>query len=171
MITNRRAYVGLGSNRGDRVATLRDAIRQVRLLSPRCRCSALYQSRPLGMTRQPDYVNAVMELWWRGAASSLLAALHAVERRLGRRRAARWGPRTVDLDLLLLGAQVCRDRSLTLPHASIDRRPFVLSPLLELAPQVRSPATGRRYARYRCRFPASGMWRLRANVNDARTEG
>jgi 2-amino-4-hydroxy-6-hydroxymethyldihydropteridine diphosphokinase len=171
MTINRYAYIGLGSNLDDRVALLRHAVRYVRRLSPWCRCSTLYESHPLGTTRQPNFLNAVMEIRWRGTASSLLTALHAVERRLGRRRLLRWGPRTVDLDLLLLGTQVSRDRSLTLPHASIDRRPFVLSPLLELAPQVRSPATGRRYARYRCLLPASGMWRRRANTIDAKNEG
>lgn len=166
MTTRRRAYVAIGSNLGERGRLISEALRELRRLCPQMRASAVYESRPLG-PRQPNFLNAVIEVWWYGPAFGLLQALQTVERRLGRRRAARWGPRTVDLDLLLVGNHVCRDQSLVLPHTSIASRPFVLLPLVELAQNARSPVTGLRYARRRYLLPATGM-RRRCRLCEAR---
>ncbi|MCU0611489.1 MAG: 2-amino-4-hydroxy-6-hydroxymethyldihydropteridine diphosphokinase [Candidatus Eisenbacteria bacterium] len=170
MTTRRRAYVGLGSNLGDREATLGEAVMHLRRVSPTTRLSPMYETRPLGMTRQPDFLNAVAEIRWSGAASGLLAVLQTIESRLGRRRAAHWGPRTVDLDLLLCGDHVCRDRSLSLPHPCIARRPFVLSPLLDLNPDICSPVTGVRFAGYRFLRAAGGVRRRRPGIPGRRLE-
>ncbi|MBN1424396.1 2-amino-4-hydroxy-6-hydroxymethyldihydropteridine diphosphokinase [Candidatus Fermentibacteria bacterium] len=160
MISNRRAFIGLGGNEGDRPTILRHAMRSLDRLSPGLRCSPVFESHPLGRQRQPNFLNAVVEMWWKGSAYSLLTALQAIERRLGRRRMVRWSSRPVDLDLLLLDGHICCDGSLTIPHPSIARRPFVLRPLLSLDSRVRSPVTGRRYARYLCLVPSRGMRRL-----------
>lgn len=134
------AYVGLGGNLGDARARILEAfsalarIPQTRLL----RRSRLYRTRPWGIAGQPDFVNAAAELDTRLAPRELLDALLAIERAHGRvRDADRWGPRTLDLDLLACGDLRVDEPGLALPHPRIGERAFVLLPLAELAPQLR----------------------------------
>ncbi len=141
------AFIGLGSNLGDPAAQIEralDAIAGLPLTTLVTR-SALYLSRPMGPTNQPDYVNAVAHVTSAMAPPALLAALLAIERRQGRQRCAdqRNGPRTLDLDLLLYADLVCDDPALTLPHPGAHERDFVLVPLAEIAPQVVIPGHGR----------------------------
>ena len=157
------AYIGLGSNLHDPVAQLTrafaalDALSGSRLL----RRSALYRSRPLGPAGQPDYVNAVAAVATRLAPAALLAALQAIEYRQGRRRegAVRWGPRVLDLDLLLYGEQTICSPQLQVPHPGLARREFVLYPLQEIAPQLVVPGLGRLAELVR-RCPRRGLERL-----------
>ncbi|WP_242106868.1 2-amino-4-hydroxy-6-hydroxymethyldihydropteridine diphosphokinase [Luteimonas aquatica] len=141
------AYVGLGSNVGDSVRTLREAIRALdglphtRLL----RASALYRTPAWGRRDQPDFVNAAAALETGLAARALLEALLGLERGFGRERAAqdgRWGPRTLDLDLLLYGEAAIDEPGLHVPHPHLHERAFVLVPLAEIAPQARIPGRG-----------------------------
>jgi 2-amino-4-hydroxy-6-hydroxymethyldihydropteridine diphosphokinase len=136
------AYIGLGSNLDDPPRQLRGALAALAGL-PGTRHfarSGLYRNPPMGPPGQPDYVNAAAGLLTTLPAAELLAALQAIETAHGRRRdGARWGPRTLDLDLLLFGELQLKTEALTLPHPGLTERPFVLIPLLELAPGLRIP--------------------------------
>lgn len=137
-----RAYIGLGSNLADPKLQLMKAIDALRGL-PESRLTAisrLYRSRPMGPADQPDYVNAVAMLDTRLEPYALLDALQAIENEQGRVRGPqRWGPRTLDLDLLLYGAEVISSERLQVPHPGIAERSFVLYPLADIAPELVLP--------------------------------
>ena len=139
-----RTFVGLGSNLGEREAMIRLALDDlVRLPSTTLvRASSLYDTEPVGETEQPSFLNAVAQLETELSARQLLWNLLLIERRLGRVRTRRWGPRVIDLDLLLLGGEVLDEPGLTVPHPELIRRSFVLVPLVELDPLVVHPVTG-----------------------------
>ena len=133
------AYVGLGSNLGDREALIRQA---ASLLGAR-RLSTIIETEPWGYEDQPRFLNAVAELQTRLAARELLEELLEVERTLGRERTGlRYGPRTVDLDLLLYGDETIEEPGLVVPHPRLAERRFVLEPLAELVPTRRIPGNG-----------------------------
>ena len=139
-----KAYIGLGANLGDPRSTLRSALRGLnRLPGTRClRCSRFYLNPPLGPQDQNHYTNAVAELETGLAPAQLLAWLLELERRHGRVRERRWGPRTLDLDLLLVDALRLHTARLTLPHPRLHQRAFVLYPLAELEPRLSIPGRG-----------------------------
>ena len=141
-----RAYVGLGSNLGERENMIRLALEQLALLPETGlgRVSSLYDTAPVGDLEQPNFLNAVAAVETELTARQLLWNLLLVERRLGRVRTptARYGPRTIDLDLLLYGDQVIDEPELTVPHAELARRAFVLVPLVELEPTLVHPVLG-----------------------------
>jgi 2-amino-4-hydroxy-6-hydroxymethyldihydropteridine diphosphokinase len=134
------SYVGLGSNLGDREANLRRALELLEELGP-VRISSIRETDPVGITDQPKFLNAVAEVETDLLARELLERLLAIERALGRDRAeeVRWGPRTMDLDLLLYGAETIDEPGLTVPHPRLARRRFVLEPLHELDPELLLP--------------------------------
>ncbi len=133
------AYVGLGSNLGDRELQIR---RAAELIDAQ-RLSTIVETEPWGYEQQPRFLNAVAELETQLAAPDLLALLLEVERRLGRERVGpRWGPRTIDLDLLLFGDEEIDEPGLVVPHPRLVERLFVLEPLAELAPSRRIPGFG-----------------------------
>src|SRR5690606_21690034 len=143
-----RACVGLGGNIGDVAAALRaalaalDALPGTRLL----RASRFYRTPAWGVAAQPDFINAAAVVETTLAPRVLLEALLAIERDHGRERAAdgsRWGPRTLDLDLLLHGDAVIDEPGLVLPHPQLHARAFVLVPLAEVAPGAEVPGRGR----------------------------
>lgn len=136
-----RAYIGLGANLGEPLAQLRAAVAALAALpgSTLAAVSPLYRSAPLGPAGQPDYYNAVAALDTPLPPHALLAALQAIETAQGRVRLERWGPRTLDLDLLLYGADVIATPDLTVPHAELAQRCFVLVPLHDLAPALVLP--------------------------------
>ena len=130
-----RAYVALGSNLGDRAAHL-DRARAAMTLLPSTRLAAVSsveETAPLGAMAQPPYLNQMVALDTSLPPEALLAALHAIERAQGRLRGARWGARTIDLDLVRYGNRRVRTRSLTLPHPGIASRDFWQRELDELA--------------------------------------
>ena len=141
-----KAYVALGSNLGEREAQLKAAITQLSALPETRlgRVSSLYDTAPVGELDQPNFLNAVVQLETALTARQLLWNLLLVERRLGRVRDAahRYGPRTIDLDLLLMGDLVLDTPDLTLPHPEMHRRAFVLVPLAEIEPKVVHPVLG-----------------------------
>ncbi|MDQ2640885.1 MAG: 2-amino-4-hydroxy-6-hydroxymethyldihydropteridine diphosphokinase [Pseudomonadota bacterium] len=139
------AYVGVGSNLGDSRTRVREAfgalagLAQTRLIAR----SRLYRTRPFGPVPQGDFINAVAGLLTQLDAAALLEGLRGIERAAGRVRAERWGPRTLDLDLLVFGAQQLQTAELTVPHPGITARGFVLAPLHDVAPTLDVPGAGR----------------------------
>jgi 2-amino-4-hydroxy-6-hydroxymethyldihydropteridine diphosphokinase len=140
-----RAYIGIGSNLNDPAARVQAAFGELERL-PATRLAArssLYGSRPMGPADQPDYVNAVAGVDTRLPALELLLALAQIEDREGRSRGtAKWGPRTLDLDLLLYGEQCIATPVLTVPHPGLHARDFVLVPLAEIAGDLDVPGHG-----------------------------
>ena len=135
------AYIGLGANLGDPAAQLRRALARLAALEEVevLRVSGFYLNPPLGPPGQPWYVNAVAKVRTRLTAEELLRSLHRLEAALGRVRGERWGPRVIDLDLLLYDGEVSNTQELVLPHAEMHRRAFVLAPLAEIAPDAWHP--------------------------------
>jgi 2-amino-4-hydroxy-6-hydroxymethyldihydropteridine diphosphokinase len=138
-----RAYVGLGSNLGEREATLREALTRLSELDGVAvvAVSSFRETDPVGNADQPRFVNAAAELETSLGPRELLERLLEVERSLGRDRTReeRWGPRTVDLDLLLYGDETVGEPGLEVPHPRLAERAFVLEPLVELDPGLRLP--------------------------------
>jgi 2-amino-4-hydroxy-6-hydroxymethyldihydropteridine diphosphokinase len=140
-----RAYIGIGSNLDQPAARVQAAFGELERL-PGTRLTArssLYGSRPMGPADQPDFVNAVVGVDTRLPAAGLLQALAQIEDRQGRERGAeQWGPRTLDLDLLLYGEQCITTPALTVPHPGMHERDFVLVPLAEIAGDLEVPGHG-----------------------------
>ena len=139
-----RAFVALGSNLGERLTNLRRAVTLlgerpgVRVLGS----SRVYETDPVGPP-QPDYLNAVVSVSTSLSARQLLEALKAIEAELGRQHTDRWGPREIDLDLLLYGDDTIREPGLEVPHTRLHERRFVLEPLADLDPGLEVPGRGR----------------------------
>lgn len=137
-----RAYVGLGSNLGDRLANLRagvealDATPGVRVLA----VSSAYETEPWGVADQPAFANAAAALAVTISAPELLAVCKRIEHELGRRPGLRYGPRPLDIDILLFGDEVIDTPELQVPHPRAAERDFVVTPLLEIAPGLRWPS-------------------------------
>ncbi|KKA45357.1 2-amino-4-hydroxy-6-hydroxymethyldihydropteridine diphosphokinase [Salinivibrio sp. KP-1] len=157
-----RVYIAIGSNLGEPVEKAKQAIAALKTL-PQSRfvaASALYTSKPMGPTDQPDYVNAVAELDTQLDPLTLLDATQAIELDYGReRKAERWGPRTLDLDILLYGNRVIDEPRLTVPHYGMKVREFVLYPLADIAPDLCLP-DGSTLAACLTRVDRNGLTRI-----------
>ena len=136
------AYIGLGSNLGDRMATLRSAVQRLQTLGRITRVSSLYETEPVGYLDQPRFLNAVVALETALAPVDLLRALLGIERELGRTRSFPNAPRALDLDLLLVDDVTLETAELNLPHPRLHDRAFVLVPLADLAPEMVHPESG-----------------------------
>lgn len=135
-------YIGIGSNQATPVQQAQQAIAALQQIpqTELTKCSALYSSTPMGPQDQPDYINAVAELSTELSAIELLDQLQRIEQQQGRvRKAQRWGPRTLDLDIILFADQVINNERLTIPHYGMHEREFVLYPLYEISPQLVLP--------------------------------
>lgn len=138
------AYIGLGSNIGDREAKLNSAVallkevNEVEVTS----VSSYYNTAPVGYEQQPDFLNAVAEIKTTLSADKLLQVCNNIEKELRRERIVRWGPRTIDLDILLYGELIINEEHLTVPHPRMHERKFVLEPLSEIAPNAIHPVYG-----------------------------
>lgn len=153
-------YLGLGANTGDRAENLRAALRRIPPAVEICRVSSLYETAPIGVTDQPQFLNAVCEARTLLTPLALLAHLKGIEFELGRRPGRVWGPRPIDLDILLLGTQVVESPELQIPHARLGERSFVLIPLAELAPDLLVPGLNQTVASLRLRAGDAGVTRL-----------
>ncbi|MGC1379864.1 MAG: 2-amino-4-hydroxy-6-hydroxymethyldihydropteridine diphosphokinase [Candidatus Baltobacteraceae bacterium] len=131
-MTTHRAYIGLGANLGDRIATYERAVAALHELGTVVRRSAIYRTQPWGRSDQPWFVNGVVLLETELEPRALLDSLRAIETRLGRTKGERWGPRVIDLDLLLYDDREIDEPGLQLPHPYLRERAFVLVPLVEL---------------------------------------
>jgi 2-amino-4-hydroxy-6-hydroxymethyldihydropteridine diphosphokinase len=139
------AYIGIGSNMDDPQRQVRGAFQALASL-PDSRLiarSRLYRTRPFGPVQQGDFINAVAGLLTQLLPGRLLDEMRALEVAQGRRREERWGPRTLDLDLLVFGDQTIKSESLEVPHPGIAERGFVLAPLADIAPTLFVPGVGR----------------------------
>lgn len=139
------AYIGIGSNLDDPVAQVREAIEELGIIpdSLLIASSSLYSSKPMGAIDQPDYVNAVVSIDTVLSPQTLLQTLQGIERRRGRMHTVeKWGPRVLDLDLLLYGHRVIETADLTVPHPGLHERDFVLVPLEEIAGDINIPGRG-----------------------------
>ena len=143
-----RCYIGLGSNLDDPESQLHQACRAIEALpnTNAPRCSPLYSNPPMGPADQPDFVNCVLEVHCITPPQALLQQLLAIEQQQGRTRSSdnsnHWGPRLIDLDLLLYGEQQLNTDALTVPHPGIQLRNFVLQPLFDLNPGLIIPGQG-----------------------------
>ncbi|HCH23449.1 MAG TPA: 2-amino-4-hydroxy-6-hydroxymethyldihydropteridine diphosphokinase [Oceanospirillaceae bacterium] len=135
------AYIGIGSNLGDPVGQIQQAIVELQQLphAQLVQVSSLYGSKPMGPQDQPDYVNAVAQLDTQLDPLALLDALQQLEQDHQRIRERHWGPRTLDLDVLLYAQQSIQSPRLTVPHAGLHTRNFVLYPLAEISPELSLP--------------------------------
>jgi 2-amino-4-hydroxy-6-hydroxymethyldihydropteridine diphosphokinase len=158
--TARAAFLGLGGNQGDPAARLAEALRRLDRI-PGIRVTAVssaYATAPVGPQDQPEFLNAVAAVRTTLGPGALLAACLRVEAALGRVRAERWGPRTIDIDLLIYGDTSCTEPGLTLPHPRLTERAFVLQPLAELAPEEQ--VAGRTIAAWAAAAGSAGVRRL-----------
>jgi 2-amino-4-hydroxy-6-hydroxymethyldihydropteridine diphosphokinase len=133
------AYIGIGSNMGDKTAACLRAFELLERTGRVVKRSSLYRTAPVGYTEQEDFINAVAAVETELPPRDLLRACLAIEDEMGRKRTMHWGPRTLDLDILLYGAEVISDPDLLVPHPLMAARRFVLAPLAEVAPGVVHP--------------------------------
>ena len=138
-----KAFIGLGSNLGDREANIRQALQFLEQLPETTivRGSSLYDTEPVGVSDQPNFLNGVVQIETHLAPRQLLWNLMLIERRLGRVRTQQWGPRVIDLDLLLYGDEVVEEDDLQIPHPLMTKRSFVMVPLVEIEPLLVHPVT------------------------------
>jgi 2-amino-4-hydroxy-6-hydroxymethyldihydropteridine diphosphokinase len=141
----KKAYVGLGSNLGEREHLIRTAAERLNLIpaTELVRVSSLYDTKPVGDIEQPDYLNAVALVLTELDPERLLWNLLLIERELGRSRRRRWEPRPIDLDLVFYDSAVVEKPGLTVPHPEAHKRAFVLVPMSELAPNLVHPVLGK----------------------------
>lgn len=141
------AYLGLGSNLGDRQANLAGALRKLRKLGEITALSSVYETEPVGFTAQPSFLNCAVAIETEFMPKQLLAAVLNIEQQLGRKRNPRAaqpkGPRTIDIDILLFGNSVVEAKGLSIPHPALHERRFVLESLAEIAPDVVHPGLKR----------------------------
>ena len=140
-----KVSTGLGSNLGNREANLVSAITRIDACKDICvkGKSGFYETTPVGGPPQPDYLNFTIVLDTEIEPQALLKEFKEIEKELGRKPGVRWGPRIMDLDILLYGDVVINDHNLKIPHESMHKRIFVLEPLCEISPDIRHPVLGR----------------------------
>jgi 2-amino-4-hydroxy-6-hydroxymethyldihydropteridine diphosphokinase len=138
-----KAFVGIGSNLGEKERNIRRAVDEIALMpfTKLITVSSLYDSEPVGDVEQGNFVNAVALIETDLPARRLLWNLMLIEQRMGRVRTVKWGPRTIDLDIILYGKNIVEEDGLMIPHPEMEKRAFVLIPLLEIEPDLVHPRT------------------------------
>jgi 2-amino-4-hydroxy-6-hydroxymethyldihydropteridine diphosphokinase len=154
-----RVFVGIGTNEGDRLANISRAVQRLGALEQTrlVQMASIYDTQPVGGPPQGDYLNTVVEIDTALEPERLLVALKAIEREFGRRPdGPRWGPRPIDLDVLLYDGAMVQQPQLTIPHLMLHRRRFVLEPLAQLAPSLIHPVLRRTINELLSELSASG---------------
>jgi 2-amino-4-hydroxy-6-hydroxymethyldihydropteridine diphosphokinase len=146
-------YLSLGSNLGDRAANLSAAIARLRAVGTVSAVSSIYETEPVEVTEQPQFLNCVIALETAEPPPRLLRSILAMEREMGRERKQDKGPRIIDIDIVLFGDSILDTSELTLPHPAMHRRRFVLEPLAEIAPWVRHPRLQKTIGQLRDELP------------------
>jgi 2-amino-4-hydroxy-6-hydroxymethyldihydropteridine diphosphokinase len=142
-----QVFISLGSNLGERKNNIRKALEiissnpEIKLL----KVSKNYETKPVGYTKQPDFINAAAEIKTDLSAHELLALFQKIEKSLGRRKVFKWGPRIIDIDILTYGQKVIIEPNLEIPHPLLTQRKFVLEPLAEIAPKKAHPVLKKSY--------------------------
>ncbi len=139
-----KVYAGLGSNLGNKRENILSAIDRIDAYEGFCvkEKSGFYDTAPVGGPLQPDYVNCVIGLETEIEPQALLKEFKKIETALGRETGVRWGPRVIDLDILLYGDTIVTDHNLKIPHERMHERVFVLEPLCEISPDIKHPVSG-----------------------------
>ena len=135
-------YIALGSNLGDRLENLRNAVRSLFPSAPVCRLSEIYETPPWGYLQQPPFLNMAVEAQTSLALQNLLNLVQSIEKKMGREKEILNGPRVIDLDILFIESIISQDDQLTVPHPRMRYRGFVLRPMMDLAPQFIHPELG-----------------------------
>jgi 2-amino-4-hydroxy-6-hydroxymethyldihydropteridine diphosphokinase len=155
------AYLGLGSNLGDRESNLREALERLEAAGIRVtHRSSIYETEPRDLRDQPWFLNAVVEVETDLFPLQLLARIQNIEREMGRRRVTPKGPRNIDIDILFYGRSVIATADFQVPHPRIGERRFVLEPLSEIAPEFRHPVTGKTAREMLAALDPQGVRRL-----------
>lgn len=157
-----RAYIAIGSNLGDRIGNVMEAVRLVAdgVKAALVSMSSLYETEPWGVKEQGPFVNAAMVVETPLAPSELLAHLKSIEAAMGREKTARWGPRVIDLDIIFIEDMAIDEDGLRVPHPGAHERAFVMVPLAEIAPDFVHPATGRTLAETAGGLDKSGVRKM-----------
>ncbi len=161
------SYIGLGANLGEPELQIRQATQRLESLAGvrLCGVSALYRSAPWGLSDQPDFINGIVAIEARFSPQALIESMLAIERSLGRSRdGTRWGPRRIDLDLILFGERVFATAELAIPHPRFRERAFVLLPLIELATRLGDPRVPQ-WQQELSKLPHADVVRLPAESN------
>jgi 2-amino-4-hydroxy-6-hydroxymethyldihydropteridine diphosphokinase len=151
---HKTVYLSLGSNLGDREANLRAAIEKLKEIGNPVAVSSFYETEPVDVGAQPWFMNCAVKLDTEKMPRQLIAAILSLEQEMGRSRKQKKAPRTIDIDILLFGSSIIEIPSLTVPHARMQERRFVLEPLAEIAPDVRHPVFKRTIREIRDALPA-----------------
>jgi 2-amino-4-hydroxy-6-hydroxymethyldihydropteridine diphosphokinase len=136
-------YLLLGSNIGDRLDNLLNARNSIQDFGPIITTSSLYQTQAWGNTQQPDFLNQIVEISYKKSPQQLLVDVLSIENKMGRLRSEKWGPRSIDIDILFFGQIIVADKNLKIPHPEITNRKFTLLPLTEIAPEFIHPVSGK----------------------------
>ena len=163
-----KAYLGLGSNLGDRMENIRTAVKSLsdsgRIKV--CRISSLYETEPEKVLDQPKFINCAVEIETSYSPGELLTEIKRVEKHLGRKKGIRWGPRIIDIDIIIYDKIVMDEEGLRIPHREFENRSFVLVPLAEIAPDLRSPLSGRAIEKLAMEKGGEKKW-LRWNFSES----
>lgn len=153
-------FLSLGSNVGQRRDNLRRAVQALSKAMAVTAVSPVYETAPWGMTEQPDFLNLCVAVRTEKSPTDLLYFIKALERELGRQPSQRWGPRLIDIDVLFYDDLVYRDVQLTIPHAHLAERAFVLAPLADIAPDFVHPQSGKTVRELLTAVDATGVHEL-----------
>ena len=151
---HKTVYLSLGSNLADRPANLRDAIDRLSELGTVVAVSSFYETEPVETSPQPWFLNCAVKFDTEKMPRQLIAAILSLEQSMGRQRRKEKAPRTIDIDILLFGSSIIELPSLTIPHARLHQRRFVLEPMAEIAPDARHPVLKRTMRELRDALPA-----------------